>query len=128
MNLWFRRTLVVTGCLSALAGGVQALQAAGKEPPPPSPLVSEAKLNTVLATELKDLHSLDRTQGEQAAAAQKLSSEQQSLEQQVGAGLSQLSSVPAATEVQVQSVTGSSGGSGDDGATSGDDGGGGGDD
>ncbi len=121
MTSSFRRTLVVVGCAAALWGGSQAFGLAASEPPPPTPVSGVGKLASALRTEEDAGKRILATEQEQASVAAKLDVEISSLSQEIATGRSMLSAtsgragvgVPSSAPA-VQTVTGASGGGGDD--------------
>jgi|GEM_PF-4724094 len=121
MTSSFRRTLVVVGCAAALWGGSQALSLAASEPLPPTPVSGEGKLASALLVEEDAGKRLLATERQQAFVAAKIDVETSSLAQEVAAGRSMLSAASGRAGVfapslapAVQTVTGASGGGGDD--------------
>ncbi|MHB1980890.1 MAG: hypothetical protein ACYCOS_04135 [Sulfobacillus sp.] len=126
MRRSLRQILVVTGVVSALAAGSDALLVAQHEPPPTTAAQSARQLSQVLAKQQQVNATLAATISAQTTTSVQLTAQAQSLEAQIATGMAALKRMnlapPAvlAPVVKAQTVTGASGGGGGDSSSGGD--------
>lgn len=126
MKRSLRQILVLTGAVSALAAGSEALLVAHQEPPPTTVGATSNQLAKVLASQEQVSARLTATISAQTTTSVQLTAQAQSLEAQIATGLAALkrmnvlSPTVSAPVVRTQSVTGASGSGGGDGSSGGD--------
>lgn len=126
MRRGLRQILVVTGVVSALAAGSDALLVAQHEPPPTTVARTASQLSQVLAKQQQVNATLAATISAQATSSVQLTAQAQSLEAQIATGMAALKRMNLASPsvlapvVKAQTVTGASGGGGGDTSSGGD--------